>query len=88
VVDAAADELLFGDVGRGRRTAAAELTDAQLTPNLLLVARDRAHASRRRGASVVGSWRYDAYESVVFERVCLIKFDKLALQGHQAPVRC
>jgi len=52
VVDAAADELLSGDIGRGRRTAAAELTDAQLTPNLLLVARDRAHASRRRGASV------------------------------------
>lgn len=52
VVDAAADELLAGDIGRGRRSAASELTDACLTPHLLLVARDRAHASRRRG------WHY------------------------------
>lgn len=48
VVDAAADELLSGNIGRGRRSAAVELSDANLTPNLILVARDRAHASRRR----------------------------------------
>lgn len=44
VTDAAANELLAGNQGRARR-GAAEL--APLTPNLMLVARDHAHASRR-----------------------------------------
>jgi hypothetical protein len=43
VTDAAANELLAGNQGRGRRGAG----DPDLTPNLMLVARDHAHASRR-----------------------------------------
>ena len=52
VVDAAADELLSGDIGRGRRSAATEMTEANLTPNVLRVARDLAHASRRHNSLV------------------------------------
>ena len=44
-VDAAADELLAADVGRGRRASASELE--VLTPNLKVVARDKAHGMRR-----------------------------------------
>lgn len=44
VTDAAANELLAGNQGRGRRGACGQ---PELTPNLMLVARDHAHASRR-----------------------------------------
>lgn len=49
VVDAAADELLAGEVGRGRRASVSGLE--VLTPNLRFIARDKAHACRRTGLS-------------------------------------
>lgn len=57
--DAAANEILATDIGRGRRDPAleSELPQHQqplglLTPNLLLIGRDHAHAFRRPGFNV------------------------------------
>ncbi len=48
VSDSANNELLAADQGRGRR-APADATMQSLHPNLILAARDAAHASRRKG---------------------------------------
>ena len=46
--DAAANELLAGQVSRGRRDTRLEADNVEvLTPNLLLVGRDKAHAFRK-----------------------------------------
>lgn len=42
--DAASNELLAGDIGRGRRAGRADLV---ITPNLKIVGRDQAHSFRR-----------------------------------------
>lgn len=82
VVDAAADELLSSNIGRGRRSAAVELSDAKLTPNLILVARDRAHASRRRAESSKSQAPLHRTRRKFKDSCCL----NLPCQDHQAPL--
>ncbi len=58
VTDAASDELLACNQGRGRREMITE-PETLLTPNLVFVARDHAHAARRTGERELASanWR-------------------------------
>jgi hypothetical protein len=48
-VDAASDETLAVDIGRGRRASANDVFNTPLTPNVKFIARDKAHALRRQG---------------------------------------
>ncbi len=54
VTDAAGNELLAANLGRGRREMHVPVRKKNelLSPNLILVARDHAHASRRTGVGV------------------------------------
>ena len=71
MTDSAANELLAGQIGRGRReNADARASTELLTPNLLLVGRDLPHALRR---VLQKPYKADKYLEDVMEEVVVSK---------------